>query len=231
MNAMFKFLENIFKNEKENIKMAKVLYITSNPKTKESSFSLSVGNEFLNAYKKSNPQDEITTLDLYKMEVPLIDEVVLSSWGKFATGVTFEGLTSEEKNKVIAMNNILEQFLAADKYVFVTPLWNFTVPPMMKAYLDNICIVNKTFRYTENGPVGLLSDKKAVHIQARGGVYSSGPAADLELGDRYLNSILSFIGITDKQSIIIEGMNATPDKADEIKANAITKAKEIAQRF
>lgn len=211
--------------------MSKVLYITANPKTKENSFSLSVGNEFIETYKKSNPNDEITTLDLYKIEVPLIDEVVFSAWGKFATGVTFERLDSKEQNKVVAMNNLLEQFLAADKYVFVTPLWNFTIPPMMKAYLDNICIVNKTFKYTENGPIGLLSDKKAVHIQARGGVYSVGPAADYELGDRYINTILSFIGITDKQSIIVEGMNATPDKADGIKANAISKAKEVAQRF
>ena len=211
--------------------MSKVLYITANPKTKENSFSLSVGNEFLENYKKSNPQDEVTILDLYKMEVPLIDETVFSAWGKFATGVSFDQLASKEQNKIVAMNNLLEQFLAADKYVFVTPLWNFTIPPMMKAYLDNICIVNKTFKYTENGPVGLLSSKKAVHIQARGGVYSSGPAADFELGDRYINTILSFVGITDKQSIIVEGMNATPDKAEEIKANAISKAKEVAKKF
>jgi len=211
--------------------MLKVLYITANPKTKENSFSLSVGNDFLETYKRVNPHDEITTLDLYKTEVPLIDEIVFSAWGKFAKGITFEQLTSEEQNKVVAMNNLLEQFLAADKYVFVTPLWNFTIPPKMKAYLDNICIVNKTFKYTENGPVGLLTDKKAVHIQARGGVYSTGPAVDYELGDRYINTILSFIGITHKQSIIVEGMNATPDKADEIKAKAISKAKEVAQRF
>ena len=211
--------------------MLKVLYITANPKTRENSFSLSVGNEFLETYKRANPHDEISTLDLYKTEVPLIDEIVFSAWGKFEKGVTFEQLTSEEKNKVVSMNNLLEQFLAADKYVFVTPLWNFTIPPKMKAYLDNICIVNKTFKYTENGPVGLLSGKKAVHIQARGGVYSSGPAADYELGDRYVNTILSFIGITNKQSIIVEGMNATPDKVDEIKAKAISEAKEVAKKF
>lgn len=228
---LFKFLKNILNNEKGNVKMSKVLYITANPKAKEQSFSLTVGNDFIDAYKTTNPNDEIVTLDLYKMEVPLIDEIVFSAWGKFASGVTFEELTSEEQNKVVAMNTLLEQFLTADKYVFVTPLWNFTIPPKMKAYLDNICIVNKTFKYTENGPVGLLTNKKAVHIQARGGVYSSGPAADFELGDRYLNTVLSFIGISDKQSIIVEGMNATPDKAAEIKATAIIKAKEVAQSF
>ena len=155
---------------------------------------------------------------------------MLLTWGKFATGATFDQLNSEKQKKINYMNN-LEEFLAADKYVFVTPLWNFTIPPMMKAYLDNICIVNKTFKYTEKGPVGLLPDKKAIHIQARGGVYSSGPAADFESGDRYLNTILSFIGISDKQSLFVEGMNATPDKADEIKAIAISKAKEVPRIF
>ncbi|MBU3072037.1 FMN-dependent NADH-azoreductase [Clostridium estertheticum] len=211
--------------------MSKILYITANPKTKENSFSLAVGNEFLETYKKSNPSDEIITLDLYKTEVPFIDEVVFSAWGKLGAGVTFEKLDKGEQNKVVAMNNLLDQFIAADKYVFVTPLWNFTIPPMMKAYLDNICIVNKTFKYTQNGPVGLLTDKKAVHIQARGGVYSVGLAADLELGDRYINTILNFIGITDKQSIIVEGMNSAPDKADEIKKNAINEARKVAQKF
>lgn len=211
--------------------MSKLLFINSNPKTEESSFGLAVGNKFLEAYKSENPQDEVTELDLYKMEVPLIDEVVFSSWGKLGSGTAFDKLTAEEQSKMVAMNGILDQFLAADKYVFVTPLWNFTVPPKMKAYLDNICIVGKTFKYTENGPVGLLSDKKALHIQARGGFYSNGPAADFELGDRYMKTIFGFIGIQDNQSIIVEGMNAVPDKAEEIKAAAIEKAKEVAKKF
>ena len=211
--------------------MSKILYITSNPKTEDQSYSLSLGSAFLQEYKKLNPGDEIVTVDLYKMEVPLIDEVVFSAWGKFGQGMSFDALTSEEQSKISAMNNILEQFLSADKYIFVTPFWNFTVPPKMKAYIDNICIAGKTFRYTESGPVGLLGDKKAVHIQARGGVYSEGPAAAFEMGDRYINTILGFIGITDKESVIAEGMNATPDKAEEIKAKAIEKAKEAAKRF
>lgn len=211
--------------------MSKVLYITANPKSVGDSFSLSMGEAFIETYKKANPQDQVTVIDLYKTEVPLIDEDVLSAWGKFGQGLAFEALTSAEQGKIAAMNGILEQFVEADKYVFVTPLWNFTVPPKMKAYLDNICIAGRTFKYTENGPVGLLTDKKAVHIQARGGIYSSGPAAEVEMGDKYINTILGFIGITDKESVIAEGASATPDKAEEIKTAAIAKAKEVAARF
>ncbi|MBL4937107.1 FMN-dependent NADH-azoreductase [Clostridium sp. YIM B02515] len=211
--------------------MSKILYITANPKAKEQSFSLTLGEAFLNTYKELNPNDEIVNVDVYDMEVPLIDEVVFSAWGKFGQGLSFGELTSEEQHKVSVMNEILEQFLSADKYVLVTPLWNFSVPPMMKAYIDNICIAGKTFKYTENGPVGLLGGKKAVHIQARGGIYSEGPAAAVEMGDKYINAVLNFIGITDKESVIVEGMAAAPDKSENIKNDGIARAKEAAKRF
>jgi FMN-dependent NADH-azoreductase len=211
--------------------MSKLLYITANPKAVEQSFSLSIGEAFINSYKETNPQDEIININLFDINVPAIDEVVFSAWGKFAEGLSFEDLTPEERNKISAMGSIVEQFMAADKYVFVTPLWNFTVPSKMKDYLDNICVAGKTFKYTESGPVGLLRNKKAVHIQARGGIYSEGPAAALEMGDKYVNAILGFIGVEERQSIIAEGMNAMPDKAENIKSVAIVKAKEAAKRF
>lgn len=228
---MVNFIKKLFKNERKDVKMSKVLYITANPKSKEESFSLTVGDAFINSFIKTHSNYEIINLDLYNMEVPFIDEDVFSAWGKFGQGKSFEELTTVEQKKISAMNSILEQFMSADKYVFVTPLWNFTVPPKMKAYLDNICIAGKTFKYTETGSVGLLTDKKAIHIQARGGVYAEGPAADLEMGDKYMNAILNFIGISDRQSIIVEGMAAAPDKAEEIKANAISKAQKVAETF
>jgi len=228
---MFKFIKKIFGNERKDAKMSKVIYIYANPKPKELSYSLTVGDVFLQSYKNANPNDEIITLDLYNMDITFIDGDVLSGWGKLAQKNSFQQLNPSEQKKISSMNTLLEQFISADKYVFATPLWNFTVPPMMKAYLDNICIAGKTFKYTENGAEGMLTGKKAVHIQARGGIYTSGPAADFEMGDKYINSVLSFVGITDKQSIIIEGVNAMPDKAEEIKENAITRAKEVAQSF
>lgn len=211
--------------------MARVLYITANPKAKEDSYSLTVGDAFISEYKKVKPDDEVTTLNLYNIDVQLIDEDVLSAWGKFAQGKSFEELTVEEQNKIGSMNALLEQFMSADKYIFATPLWNLSVPPKMKAYIDNIFIAGKTFKYTENGPVGLLSDKKAVHIQARGGVYSSGPAAELEMGDKYLKTVMNFLGVTDFQSIFIEGAAYAPDKAEEIKNNAMKRAEEVAKTF
>ncbi|GMB09601.1 FMN-dependent NADH-azoreductase [Thermolongibacillus altinsuensis] len=211
--------------------MAKLLYITANPKTEDQSFSLSVGRAFLNAYKQQNPQDEVVELDLYQTDIPYIDADVFSGWGKLQQGQSFEQLSEDEKQKVSRINQLTDQFIEADKYVFVTPMWNFSVPPKMKAYIDTICIAGKTFKYTENGPVGLLTNKKAVHIQARGGIYSEGPAKDMEFGDRYLKAVLGFIGITNVQSIIVEGMAAFPNEAEGIKEKAIKQAQEVAKNF
>jgi FMN-dependent NADH-azoreductase len=211
--------------------MSTVLYITANPKPVEESFSLTVGEEFIKAYRENNPNDEVVRLDLYKMDVPFIDTDVFSGWGKLQQGSAFDQLSEDEKQKVSAINKLTDQFVAGDKYIFVTPFWNFSFPPKMKAYIDNIAIAGKTFKYTAEGPVGLLGGKKALHIQARGGIYSEGPAMDLEFGDRYLRAVLAFMGITDAESLAIEGMAAMPDKAQEIKQQAIQRAIELAKQF
>lgn len=211
--------------------MSKVLYIWSNPKSEQESFSLSVGREFINEYKNTHPNDQIVEIDTYNYLIPYIDTDVFSGWGKLQTGTNFDMLTADEQKKVGRISYITDEFVSADKYVFVTPMWNFTVPPMMKAYIDAICIAGKTFKYTENGPVGLLQGKKAVHVQASGGIYSQGPAAGLEMGDRYIKSICNFIGITDYAAIFIEGAAQMPDRADEIKNNAINQAKNLAKNF
>ncbi len=121
--------------------------------------------------------------------------------------------------------------MAADKYIFVTPFWNFGLPPMMKAYIDAVSVVGKTFKYTENGSVGLLAGKPAVHIQARGGFYSEGPAAAAEHGDSYLQTVFAFYGLEAQPSIIIEGVAVLRDQVDSLKESAIMKAREAALAF
>lgn len=211
--------------------MAKVLYITAHPHDETQSYSMAVGKAFIDAYKEKNPGDEIVHLDLYKEHIPHIDVDVFSGWGKLQTGKGFEELSSEEKTKVGRLNELSDQFISGDKYVFVTPLWNLSFPPIMKAYIDAVAVAGKTFKYTESGSVGLLTDKKALHIQSRGGYYSEGPAAQLEMGHRYLNVIMNFFGVPSFDGLFVEGHNAEPDKAQQIKENAIARAKDFAQTF
>src|SRR3954449_1570203 len=166
--------------------MAKLLYITAHPNDETKSFSMAAGKAFIETYKEVNPNDEVVHIDLYKEYIPEIDADVFSGWGKLQTGSGFEQLAAEEQSKVGRLGELSDQFVSADKYVFVTPFWNFSFPPVMKAYIDSVAVVGKSFKYTEEGPVGLLTDKKALHIQARGGIYSEGPAAEVEMGHRYL---------------------------------------------
>ncbi|MDD9268237.1 FMN-dependent NADH-azoreductase [Paenibacillus sp. GCM10023248] len=211
--------------------MATVLYITAHPNDPQTSFSLAVGKEFIEAYREANPGDEVIHVDLFKSNIPQIDADVFSGWGKLQSGAAFDTLTADEQAKVARLGQIVDQYVAADKYVYVSPMWNFSFPPVLKAYVDAICAAGKTFKYTAEGPVGLLTDKKAFHIQASGGVYSEGPAAGFESGHSYLAKIMQFHGVPSFEGLFVEGMAAAPDKAGEIKANAIVKAKEAAKSF
>ncbi|MHA7136989.1 FMN-dependent NADH-azoreductase [Rossellomorea arthrocnemi] len=211
--------------------MAQVLYITAHPHDDTLSYSMAVAKAFMDKYKELNPDDQVVHIDLYREHIPHIDADVFSGWGKLQTGKGFEELSSEEKSKVNRLNELSEQFISADKYVFVTPLWNFSFPPVMKAYIDSVAVAGKSFKYTEQGPVGLLTDKKAIHIQARGGIYSEGPAAGMEMGHRYLDIIMQFFGVPSFEGVFVEGHAAMPDKAQEIKENAIARAKDAAHTF
>ncbi|MBP3965126.1 FMN-dependent NADH-azoreductase [Paenibacillus lignilyticus] len=211
--------------------MAKLLYITAHPHDHQVSYSMAVGKAFIDSYKESHPQDEVEHLDLYSTQIPYIDADVFSGWGKLRGGSSFNELSPEEQQKVTRLGELADQFVAADKYVFVTPMWNFSYPPIVKAYIDAICVAGKTFKYTAEGPVGLLPDKSAIHIQASGGVYTEGPAMDFESGHRHLSKIMQFIGITDFKGIFVEGMAAAPDQAASIKEKAIAEAQKEAKVF
>ncbi len=212
--------------------MTKLLYITAHPHDHSQSFSMAAGQAFVDSYKEQNPNDEIVHIDLYKENIPQIDSDVFSGWGKLQSGKGFDELSSEEKTKVSRLAELSDQFVGGDKYVFVTPMWNFSFPPVMKAYIDAVAVAGKTFKYTDQGSVGLLTDKKALHIQARGGIYSEGPAADLEMGHRYLNAVVKqFFGVPTFEGLFIEGHAAMPDKAQEIREDGIARAKDLAKTF
>ncbi|MBB3114014.1 FMN-dependent NADH-azoreductase [Paenibacillus phyllosphaerae] len=210
--------------------MATILYITAHPLDPQESFSLAVGKEFIEAYREANPTDDVVHLDLYKENIPQFDADVLRGWEKLRSGSSFDQLSKAEQSKVARLDEIVNQYVAADKYVYVSPMWNFSIPPVLKAYTDATSIPGKTFRYTKNGPEGLLSGKKALHIQASGSVYSKGPLAEVEMGYSYLKKILQFYGIQSMESIFVEG-TASSERAPAIKEEAIAHAKEVATRF
>lgn len=201
--------------------MSKVLYIKANPKSDEASRTFKISERFIESYKQSHPGDDIKTLDLYLEDIHLLTtEDINSIFG--------------EKSKADVEHPILRyayEFLAADKYIIAAPLWNLSIPAILKAYIDYISVPGITFKYTEQGAVGLCSGKKAIYIAARGGEYSQGPFAPYEMGERYLRTIFGFLGITDFTTISAEKLDVYGENVDAIIEKAISQAQESAKSF
>jgi FMN-dependent NADH-azoreductase len=123
---------------------------------------------------------------------------------------------------------VLDQFKAADVVVIGAPMYNFTIPSQLKAWIDRVLIAGETFRYTETGPEGLAGDKQVIIALARGGVYAEGTAQrSIEHAERYLTDALAFIGITRPQFVIAEGLAL----GDEARAAALAAAHETVREI
>jgi FMN-dependent NADH-azoreductase len=107
---------------------------------------------------------------------------------------------------------VLEEFLAADVLVIGAPLYNFSLPSQLKAWIDRISIKDKTFRYTAKGPEGLAGDKKVIVAVARGGLYA--PGAGTEFGESYLKLLFGFLGIKEVSLVRAEGLNVSPEQRE-----------------
>jgi FMN-dependent NADH-azoreductase len=113
-----------------------------------------------------------------------------------------------------ADTSVLDEFLRADTIVIGAPMYNFTLPTQLKAWIDRIVIAGKTFRYTENGPEGLARGKRVIVALARGGFYDAGsPASALEHLESYLRGIFNFIGI-EPEFVTADGLSVSPEQRD-----------------
>lgn len=201
--------------------MSKILYIKANPKSDTGSRTFRISESFIEEYKRNHPNDEIITLDLYKENINFLTSETINMV-KPVKGVP-------DRNNPILKYAV--QFFEADKYVFAEALWNLGIPAILKAYIDYITVSGITFMYTAEGPKGLCTNKKAINITARGGAYSQGFMANLEMGDRYLRTIMGFLGITDFKTIAAESLDIIGADVEGIVGKAITEAKEAVKSF
>ena len=113
-----------------------------------------------------------------------------------------------------ADTSVLDEFLAADTIVIGAPMYNFTLPSQLKAWIDRILVAGKTFRYTAEGPEGLAGGRRVIVTMARGGIYDPGsPAAGLEHLQSYLRGIFNFIGI-EPEFVSADGLNISPEQKE-----------------
>jgi FMN-dependent NADH-azoreductase len=115
---------------------------------------------------------------------------------------------------------LLDEFLAADLVVIGAPMYNFSIPSTLKAWIDRIAVAGKTFRYGANGHEGLVHGKRVVIVSARGGIYSEGPAAAMDFQEDYLRTVFGFLGVKDIDVVRAEGVNLSPDAKQRALATA-----------
>ncbi|MDL5598393.1 FMN-dependent NADH-azoreductase [Metapseudomonas otitidis] len=178
--------------------MSRVLIVESSAR-QQGSISRQLTAEFIAQWKAAHPADEVVVRDLAQETVPHLDSDLLGGWMKPA-----DQQNDAERAALARSNRLTEELLAADVLMLAAPMYNFGIPSTLKAWLDHVLRAGVTFKYTETGPQGLLSGKRAFVLTARGGVYAGGP---LDHQEPYLRQALAFIGIHDVTFIHAEGLN------------------------
>lgn len=152
----------------------------------------------------------------------IVDKLKASNWGE---PVNYRDLAANPIPHLtldaFAHNLDLEEFLGADTVVIGAPMYNFTIPSQLKAWIDRIAVAGKTFRYTESGPEGLAGGKRVIIALARGGFYHEGaPAAALEHVESYLRGLFNFIGV-EPEFVIADGLAVSPEQREAAIGQAI----------
>ncbi|PMU07445.1 MULTISPECIES: FMN-dependent NADH-azoreductase [unclassified Pseudomonas] len=182
--------------------MSRVLIIESSARQQDS-VSRQLTQTFISQWQTAHPNDSITVRDLAVNPVPHLDINLLGGWMKPA-----EQRNDLEQVSLERSNELTDELLAADVLVMAAPMYNFAIPSTLKAWLDHVLRAGVTFKYTDTGPQGLLSGKRAYVLTARGGIYA-GSTADHQ--EPYLRQVMAFIGIHDVTFIHAEGMNLGGD--------------------
>jgi len=213
--------------------MPKLLVIYAHPETAKGSSTHELYKHFINSYHEKNPNDEIIVHNVSEyMPFPL-DKMAVSIYNK---GLAKSPLNSDEAVYQDSRQKWVDEFMSADKYVFVNPMYNMFLPAEMKSYIDMIMQIHHTFHYDENHfAVGDMHHKKAIHLQSSGGIYHTekcNPDKKItDLADQYLCMMLHLMGIDDYQAIFAEGMDKDPMNAIEILDNAYEEAEKAGQVF
>ncbi|MFM7427486.1 MAG: FMN-dependent NADH-azoreductase [Elainella sp.] len=189
--------------------MAHILHLDSSARG-ERSISRLLSQKFVETRKAAHPDDQVTYRDLGHQPVPNVTEAWIAA--AFSDPATHPPELAEA---IRLSDQLIDELLAADRYVLGIPMYNLTVPASFKAYIDQIVRAGRTFAVTESGYQGLVHGKKAVVLTAEGGVYRPGtPAAAANFHEPYIKTILGFMGITDVTIIHADGL-AFGDEARE----------------
>lgn len=182
--------------------MAYILHIDSSPRV-ERSLSRMLTNQFVTDWTVHHPNRGVVRRDLAKEPVPYLDDTWVSA--KFTPQ---EQHTPELADAIALSNQLVDEFLSADAYLLSTPMYNLSIPAVLKSYIDYIVRPNRTFAIADGTYQGLVQGKKMLIVTARGSDFRpTSNLAPLDFQEPYLRAIFNFIGITDIQFVNANGLN------------------------
>lgn len=189
----------------------------------EQSVSRQLTSSVIGKLSAAYPDTEIIHHDFALEPIPHLSDAEFLAW---------QGV---EPNNEIAQQHVarntqyLDEFLSSDIVVIGAPMYNFSFPSQLKAWLDRLSFAGKTFRYTENGPQGLVEGKRVIIASSRGGVYSEGsPAEALDYQETYIKAFFNFIGVTDITFVRAEGIAFGPEARQAALDNAAAQIAQLA---
>jgi len=194
--------------------MKKILNIISSPRGPQS-YSIQLAQALLDKLDNAYPGSTVKTVNLVEKHFPHLEEAHLAS---FFTPL--DQHTEKDKVAIRRSNEAIAEVMDADILVIGAPMYNFSIPSNLKAWVDHVVRRGVTFSYSEKGPEGLVKGKKVYIVVSSGGVYSEGPMKAFDFAEPYLRFALGFIGITDITTLRVEG-TAYPDRQDVALQNAI----------
>lgn len=172
---------------------------------------------------QSEKDVSVVTTDLYDGELPHLTSSEMGAWM-----TSPEERTEEQKQLAAISDEFIAQVQNADTIVIGLPMYNFGVPSAFKAWIDRIARAGITFRYTANGPEGLLSHKKVFVLAARGGMYAGTPK---DTQTNYIKDFFAFVGLTDVEFVYAEGLAMGGESATNAFSQANEKIIELIEKL
>jgi len=199
----------------------KTLLVINSSASREGSVSRTLVEEAVARLLETNPFAEVVRRDLGTTPVPHLSIETLS-------GVRGTPATEVEKQARALSDELIEELRAADTIVIGAPMYNFGITTSLRAWFDYVLRAGETFSYSEAGPKGLLSGKRVIVIESRGGLYSEGPAQAIDFQEPYLRHLLGFVGITDVTFVRAEKIGYGPEARNAALAQAKTQISALA---
>jgi len=203
--------------------LKKLLYITANPKPENLSASKSVGRQLVNSILKKNTEYMPEEVDLYEDHIPQLKHIYYESRNQLISDDNIEKLDPHDQKEVMRIKALCDQFVSADLYVLAAPMWSLSFPDPVKEYLDCVIQANKTIKFENDKPYGILIEKPRtfIYVQSSGGSIPWIIRSTLNKGLNYIEDMIKFIGISQFEELLVDGTGTNETEEQE----AISKAK------